>query len=315
MTVSQSPTESQPSVQRTTETVDDPYVGLDTWPIERVLHALHDAQGAAVAAVGPALPAIGAAAGAAARRLAAGGRLVYVGAGSSALMALADGLEIPQTYGVPDEAVRLIVPGGVERLSRLDGVLEDRRDLGQADVAAANIGAADFVLAIAASGATPYTLAGLAADAGRGAETAALVCNRNAPLLDHARHGIVVATPPEVIAGSTRMGAGTAQKVALNIFSTALGLHLGHVYDGLMVNLRADNDKLRARAAGIVARIGGVGIGEAETALREAGGEVKIAVLLLRGLPQEKARSLLLANGGNLRLALARVGREGTGTE
>ncbi|HHY49197.1 MAG TPA: N-acetylmuramic acid 6-phosphate etherase, partial [Alphaproteobacteria bacterium] len=240
-----------------TEIAEDRYAGLDTWPDEAILMALFDGQRRALAAVEAAIPALSRAARAAAERLDAGGRLVYLAAGSPALISLGDALEIPQTYGVPRDRIVLIFAGGKAIFDTLTGVEEDNAAGARADVAAAGIGPADCVIAVSASGSTPYTVAGLEAARGAGAATVGIAGNRDAPLLQIAAIPVLLDAGPEVISGSTRMGAGTAQKAALNMISTLIGVHLGHVYDGLMVNVVADNEKLRRRATRIVMRITG----------------------------------------------------------
>lgn len=288
-----------------TETADARYVGLDTWEDGAILSALLEGQQRALESVAPAIPALGAAARLAAESLAGGGRLVYLAAGSPALIALGDALEIPQTYGVPRDRIVLLFAGGHAITQDLTGVDEDNADLARRDVAAANIGSGDCVVAVSASGSTPYTVAGLKAARGAGAATVGIAGNADAPLLAAAEVAILLDAGAEVIAGSTRMGAGTAQKAALNMLSTLVGVRLGHVHDGLMVNVRADNEKLRARAARIVSAIAGVEIDAARRALDTSDGEVKPAVLIAAGAnhPAE-AGKLLGQTKGNLRAAL-----------
>ncbi len=291
-----------------TEFADARYDGLDTWPDEVVLAALLDGQRRALEAVAAAIPDLCRGARLAAERLRAGGRLIYVAAGSPALMSLADALEIPQTYGIDHERIVTILADGKGIAERLDGSREDRADEAEADLAAARVGPADCIIATSASGRTPYTLAGLRAARRAGAATIGIAGNPNTPLLESAEVAVLLATGPEVIAGSTRMGAGTAQKAALNMLSTLMGVHLGHVYDGLMVNVKADNAKLRGRAARIVSKIAGVDDGTAVRALEASGGEVKPAALIAAGVRSlAEAGALLGQSRGNLRQALARA--------
>jgi N-acetylmuramic acid 6-phosphate etherase len=238
-----------------TEIADDRYDGLDTWRDDAILTALFEGQRRALASVEAAIPQLARAAQAAARKLEAGGRLVYLASGSPALISLGDALEIPQTYGVPRDRILLIFAGGPAILENLTGVDEDNGAAAIADVEAHGIGETDCVIATSASGSTPYTVAGLTAARAAGAATVGIAGNAGTPLLAAAEIGVLLDAGPEVISGSTRMGAGTAQKAALNMLSTLIGVHLGHVYDGLMVNVTADNDKLRRRAARIVMRI------------------------------------------------------------
>ncbi|MBK8083119.1 MAG: N-acetylmuramic acid 6-phosphate etherase [Devosia sp.] len=292
-----------------TEMAEARYAGLDTWPDDAILAALLDGQRRALEAVAAAIPDLSRGARLAADRLRGGGRLIYVGAGSPALMSLADALEIPQTYGIAHERIVTILADGKGIAERLDGSREDRADEAEADIAAARVGPADCVIATSASGSTPYTVAGLRAARRAGAATIGIAGNRASPLLESADVAVLLATGPEVISGSTRMGAGTAQKAALNMLSTLMGVHLGHVYDGLMVNLTADNAKLRGRAARIVSTITGVDDGTAAQALGVSGGEVKPATLLAAGVGSlAEAGALLDQSRGNLRQALARAG-------
>lgn len=292
-----------------TEIAEARYAGLDTWQDDAILAALLDGQKRALASVEAAIPDLVRAARHVAEKLATGGRLVYLGAGSPALIALADALEIPQTYGVARDRIVLVLAGGQAITQNLTGVDEDDADLARHDVAAAAIGPGDCVIAVSASGSTPYTVAGLEACRAAGAATVGIAGNRGAPLLAIAGVGILLDAGPEVISGSTRMGAGTAQKAALNMLSTLVGVHLGHVYDGLMVNVNADNQKLRGRAARIVMTITGVEQGKALEALKLSDGAVKPAVLIAAGAENlAQAGALLGQTKGNLRVALAKIG-------
>ena len=289
-----------------TEARDGTEAAIDRLEEGEAVAALIAAQQRAAACVAGAAADILRAARAVAAALSSGGKLIYCGAGSSGLMALADALELPGTYGVGADRAFAIIAGGTASLVDLAGGYEDDRESGAADVAAAGIGEGDVVIAIAASGRTPYALG--AAEAGRraGATVIALSNNADAPLLDGADIAIVLATPPEPVAGSTRLGAATAQKIALNLLSTLAAIRLGHVLDGMMVNLVADNDKLRARARGIVAALAGVPASAAEAALATHRGAVKPAVLGALGATAGEAERLLAATEGNLRAAIAR---------
>ncbi|HQZ13980.1 MAG TPA: N-acetylmuramic acid 6-phosphate etherase [Devosia sp.] len=289
-----------------TEIADDRYAGLDTWPDEAILSALLDGQRRALASVEAAIPQLARAAKAASEKLRAGGRLIYLASGSPALISLGDALEIPQTYGVKRERILLLFAGGKSIFDNLTGVDEDSAEAAIADVAAHRVGPADCVIATSASGSTPYTVAGLTASRAAGAVTIGIAGNAGAPLIEGADIGVLLDAGPEVISGSTRMGAGTAQKAALNMFSTLVGVHLGHVYDGLMVNVTADNAKLRQRAARIVMKITGADDATAARALELSHGEVKLAVLMAAGAAGlGEANALLGKYQGNLRAALA----------
>jgi N-acetylmuramic acid 6-phosphate etherase len=291
-----------------TEIADPRYRGLDTWRDEDVLAALQGGHARAVASVEAAIPALAKAARLAADKLAAGGRLVYLASGSPALLALSDALEIPQTYGVPDDRIVTILAGGLDLIHNFSGLQEDDPDQARIDVAAYGVGPQDCVVAISASGSTPFTVAGLQAAISAGAASVAIASNASAPLFEGADVTVHLDSGPEVIAGSTRMGAGTAQKAALNMLSTMTAIHLGHVYDGLMVNVRADNGKLRGRAARIIASVAGVDEASAGAALERAGGHVKPAILIAAGAKDPAAANeLLRQNNGNVREALAAV--------
>ena len=284
--------------------------GFDTLPAEEALAILAAAQVEAAQAVQHAVPAIARAAKLAAERLAGGGRLIYAAAGSSGLMALADGLELPGTYGIAPDRIEILLAGGAAMLSEMTGGPEDDAQDAAEAVAAARAGKADCLIALTASGYTPYPMAAVEAARAAGAATIGISNNRDAPIFDRVDVAICLPTPPEVIAGSTRMGAGTAQKIALNMFSTMMAVHLGHVHDGFMVNVVADNMKLRGRARGMVMRISGVTEDEAAKVLQTAGGSVKIASLLAAGAGDLAAAQALLADhGGRLRPALETLGR------
>lgn len=291
-----------------TEIADARYVGLDTWQDDDILAALLDGQKRALESVTAAIPALARAARLAVERLEAGGRLVYLGAGSPALIALGDALEIPQTYGLPRDRIVLVFAGGEAITRNLTGIDEDNAQMARSDVARAGIGPSDCVLAISASGSTPFTVAGLEAARDAGAATVGIAGNADAPLLRAADVAVLLDAGPEVIAGSTRMGAGTAQKAALNLLSTLIGVRLGHVHDGLMVNVHADNEKLRGRAARIVMRITGVDPSRAHDALSLSDGAVKPAILIAAGATPAEAGALLGQSKGNLRAALALLG-------
>jgi len=286
-----------------TETIEARNAGLDTWPDAAILDALLDGQRRAVAAVTMARDALSVAATAIVARLGQGGRIVYVGAGSSGTIAALDGIELLGTYGWPEERLALVLASG-DRLAPITGGEEDDAGAARAAIAALGLGQADAVIAVAASGTTPYTLAAVDAARPTGALVVAMANNAGAPLLAAADIPVLLDSGPEVIVGSTRMGAGTAQKAALNLLSTLVMIRLGHVHDGLMVSLRADNTKLRARAARTLHHITGASEEAATVALIEAGGSVKLAALRLRGVPPAEAEALLAAAGGNLRTAL-----------
>jgi len=292
-----------------TESVDPRYQDLDAWDSETALHALWEAQLAAAAAVGPALPALARAAEAAAARLAQGGRLAFAGAGTSGRIAVQDGAELPPTFGWPADRLVLLMAGGAAAFVGAAEGAEDDAAAGAAAVGHHGLAAADVLVGVAASGATRFTCACLEAAGARGCLTVAVANAPGGRLLGLAAHPILVATGAEPLAGSTRLKAGTAQKIVLNLFSTLLMLRLGRVHRGLMVDMRPGNDKLRRRALRMVRQLSGADEQAAQTALAAAGDHVKLAVLLLRGLPADAARALLQRHAGALRAALAELDR------
>lgn len=284
--------------------------GFDTRAPEEALAILAIAQAEAARVVQEAVPEIAKAAQLAADCITGGGRLVYVAAGSSGLMALADALEIPGTYGLARDRIKVLLAGGLAALTDMEGSPEDDVDAARAAIAEAGVGKGDCVIALTASGYTPYPMAAVDAARAAGARTIGISNNSGAPLFDRVDVAICLPTPPEVIAGSTRMGAGTAQKIALNMLSTMMAVHLGHVHDGFMVNVIADNAKLRGRARRIVMAVSEVPEDAAAGALEQAGGAVKVAILLAAGAEGvEGAQRLLAESRGHLRPALKALGR------
>lgn len=241
--------------------------------------------------------------------LSSGGRLFYVGAGTSGRMGVIDAAECGPTFGVDAETVQAIMAGGHPAvMAAVEGV-EDDADRGAADVRARGVGHADALVAIAASGRTPYTLGALREAQLLGARTIAICNNPGAPLAGMAEIAICPLTGPEAIMGSTRLKAGTAQKLILNMLSTAAMIRLGKVYSNLMVDLRPANTKLVQRAKRIVALASGCSQGEAARYLEAARFEVKVAVAMaLTGLTAPEAAVLLEESGGHVRTA-ARVSR------
>ncbi|WEX77581.1 N-acetylmuramic acid 6-phosphate etherase [Sinorhizobium numidicum] len=291
-----------------TEERHDNAKGLDVMHPSLALRLLASGQQAAAKSVDGAIEQISAAAALAAGVLAGGGRLAYAGAGSSGLMAMADALELPGTYGIPQEQIVILLAGGAASLADLAGGYEDDMDLARADVDNAGIEAGDCLISVSASGSTPYALAAADEARKRGAKVIAIANNPGAPLFEDADVSILLQTPPEVVSGSTRMGAGTAQKIAFNMFSTLVGIHLGHVLDGHMVNLRADNIKLRGRAIRIICDVTGVSAAEAGKLISTASGSVKVAILLASGAKDVAAAEAALESANqNLRRAIAIV--------
>jgi len=289
----------------TTEDVALRFRDLDTWPDGEILDALLERNLAALAAVRPALPALERAAAGAASRLRRGsGRLVYAGAGTSGRLAVLDAVELAPTFGWPPERLGYLLAGGEGALVRPAEAAEDAAGEGERRVRETGLGPGDVLVGVAASGRTPFTIAAVRAARSLGALTVGMANNPRTPLLEAAEVDVLLETGPEVVAGSTRLAAGTAQKVALNLFSTLLMVRLGRVYSNLMVGVQATNDKLARRATRIVAEIAGVDEGRARKLLERAGGDARLAVLLAREPDPETARRRLAAAGGNLREAL-----------
>ena len=288
-----------------TEARFDAEKAIDRLDPAEAVSVLIEAQCSAASVVSQACPEILGAAAAVAKSISGGGRVLYCGAGSSGLMALADALELPGTFGIAQDRAMAVIAGGVASLSDLAGGYEDDRDAGGNDLRSAGLAQGDCVIVVAASGRTPYALGAAESAKAAGATVIALANNAGTPLLATADIPILLATASEPLAGSTRLGAGTAQKIALNTISTMAGVLLGQVHDGLMVGLRADNMKLRDRAVRVVGEISGVDRAGAEEALAKSGGEVKTAVLLARGAASaDEAKRSLDRAGQNLRKAL-----------
>ncbi|HWK35183.1 N-acetylmuramic acid 6-phosphate etherase [Sphingomonas sp.] len=288
----------------TTETVDPRYADLDRWPTALAVEAMLEGQMAAIAALKDQSGAIAAAADAAAARLREGGRLVYVGAGTSGRVAVQDGVELTPTYSWPDERLVFLLAGGMDALAHSAEGAEDDDAAARAEIAAADIGQNDVVIGVAASGRTPYAVAAIDAARAAGALTIGLANNPGTPLLAGAEHPILADTGSEIVAGSTRMKAGTAQKVALNLLSTAIMLRLGRVYRGLMVNMRVSNVKLQGRANAIVRDVAQVSAERAGAALTHAGNDIARAILIARGMDGDSAAATLLRHHHNLRAAI-----------
>lgn len=282
------------------------YRDAGSWPAEDALAAMLENQFNALVAVRLVLPDLAAAVGAAAARLGEQGRLVYCGAGASGRLAVQDGVELYPTFGWPHPRLAYLVAGGEAALVRSVEGAEDDAEAGRREAEALLPSAADVFVCVAASGTTLYTRAVQAAARRAGALTVALANNEGAPLLAEAEHPVLLRTGAEFLAGSTRMTAGTAQKIALNLFSTRLMTELGRVYQGMMVDMAPSNAKLVARAQRMVAAIAGASPERAAAAWSASGGDIKRAVLMLDGLDRDEAEAKLAAAGG--RLDLARTG-------
>ncbi|MDH7971254.1 N-acetylmuramic acid 6-phosphate etherase [Sphingomonas sp. AR_OL41] len=288
-----------------TETVDPRFVDLDRWPSEHAVEAMLEGQLAAVAAIHGQVRAIADAADAAGDRLRHGGRLVYVGAGTSGRIAVQDGVELFPTYNWPQERLVFLMAGGLDALTKSAERAEDDADGARARIAATAVGAEDVVIGVAASGRTPFTIAAIDAARSVGALTIGISNNADTPLLSAAEHAIAIVTGSEIVAGSTRMKAGTAQKAVLNMLSTTTMLRCGLVYRGMMVNMRVSNDKLLQRGQAMIRDIAGVSDEDAGAALERAGLEIKPGVLIAMGAHRDQAEHLLRDAHGDLHVAVA----------
>jgi N-acetylmuramic acid 6-phosphate etherase len=288
-----------------TEDVDPRFADLDAWTTGSAMEAMWEGQLAAVAAVGRALPAITAATIAAHEALGDCGRLIYVGAGTSARVAVQDGAELTPTFAWPKERLRFVVAGGESALAAsVEGAEDDVADAFN-QIEAAQVSTHDIVLAVSASGTTPFTVAALQRAGEQHAVTIGIANNSGTALLTSAKYPVLVDTGRELIAGSTRMKAGTAQKVVLNLISTGIMLRLGRVYRGMMVSMPPTNAKLKRRAERMVARIAGCSEAQASRALEETQGDIKIAALVVLGYDKAEAETILSGHKGNLRRVLA----------
>jgi len=289
----------------TTESLNPRSAALDTMSALEIVTLMNEEDASVPTAITAALPAIAAFVEAAAERLRHGGRLFYAGAGTSGRLAVLDAVECVPTFSVSPELVTPIMAGGKPAITRSVEGAEDDTDLARYDIDAAGVSAADALVGVAASGTTPYVIAAIETARERGALTAGLTNNAGTPVLESADHAIAAVTGPEVLSGSTRLKAGTAQKLILNMISTAVMVRLGKVHGNRMVDVAVTNTKLRRRAEGIVADLVGCEPGVASDLLDAADEEVKTAVLMgMAGVDAPTARSRLAAADGYLRKAL-----------
>ena len=290
---------------RSTEQRHSQAQGLHLRPAADIGALFVQAQADAIASLSAAIPAIAAVAQAAAGALRRGGRLGYAGAGSSGLMALADALELAGTFGIPPDRTPILFAGGAAALLHMRGDVEDDAEAAAEDFRRSGLSRGDVLVVVSASGSTPYALMVAKAARAAGATVVGIANVASSPLLEQADIAVHLATPPELVAGSTRLGAATAQKAALNLMSVLLGIELGHVHDGFMVNVQADNAKLVGRAARIVADLARVDDATAKDALAQTGGAVKPAILVAQGRTPDDAEQALRQSGGHLAPLLA----------
>jgi N-acetylmuramic acid 6-phosphate etherase len=251
------------------------------------------------------LPNIAAAVDAITTRMQRGGRLIYLGAGTSGRLGVLDASECPPTFGTPAALVVGLIAGGTVALTEAVEGAEDDREGGAEEIAALDVDEHDCVIGIAASGRTPYAIGGLQEAKKRAALTISIACNHPSPLGELAEISIALIVGPEVVSGSTRLKAGTAQKMVLNMISTAVMIRLGKTYSNLMVDVQPTNDKLRQRARRIVAEATGLDVQQATEMLSACNGEVKTAIVaILANVSPEIARVRLNETGGYVRKAI-----------
>ena len=282
---------------------------IDARPTEEILRIMNAEDARVAPAVAAEIPNIAKAVDAIAAALRSGGRLFYIGAGTSGRLGVLDAAECPPTFSVPPELVQGIIAGGEPALAHATEASEDDPESGARDLMARGFTARDVLIGIAASGRTPYVLGAVRAARKSGAFTAGISCTPESEL---ARSVDVAITPlpgPEIIAGSTRMKAGTATKLVLNMISTAVMVRLGYVYGNLMVNVQPRNTKLRNRAIRIIASAAGIDEGRAAEVLEASGRKAPCAIVMARlGVGREEAERRLAAAGGRVSEALASHG-------
>ena len=288
-----------------TEQVNRASTDLDLKSSFEIAKIINNEDAKVAAAVQRALPQIARAIDWIAESLATGGRLIYVGTGTSGRMGALDAAECPPTFGIDPKMVQFVIAGGVKALAAAVEADEDSSDLGIKEMRKKKPGKKDVIVGIAASGRTPFTVAAVKYARRCGAKTIAVTCNPVLPLEKAAELAIVIETGAEVVSGSTRMKAGTAQKMVLNMLSTGAMVRLGYVYGNLMVNLHQKNSKLFERAVTIVERALRTNRSQARKDLRAAGNDVRVAIVMrLAQMSRKKAESSLKVSNGNVRRAI-----------
>jgi N-acetylmuramic acid 6-phosphate etherase len=278
---------------------------IDTLPTLSMLTLINSEDQKVALVVSDELPNIAAAVEAITARMQRGGRLIYIGAGTSGRLGVLDASECPPTFGTPSALVVGLIAGGPAALTQAVEGAEDNQEGGAAEIDELDVSENDSVIGIAASGRTPYAMGGLQEAKKRGALTISITCNRPSPLEELADIGIALVVGPEVVSGSTRLKAGTAQKMVLNMISTAVMILLGKTYSNLMVDVQPTNAKLRQRARRIVAEATGLDLQRATDILSSCNGEVKTAIVaVLAGISPEIARIRLYETGGYVRKAI-----------
>ena len=288
-------------------------VDIDLFPTERVLRTINAEDAQVAGAVATAIPEITKLVDIALQCIRAGGRVIYIGAGTSGRIAVTDAAEVPPTFSAPPEWIQAVIAGGAKAFTKATEGSEDDEERAAADLKSKKLTKNDLVIGIAATGTTPYTLAGLEHARQKGARTGAVVCSENTPMARIADITVQVPVGPEVIAGSTRMKAGTAQKLVLNMLSTAIMIRLGMTYSNWMINVSMTNQKLLERGKHILQEILGVSPNDAKKLVEESGANLKIAVIMgATGCNRDEAEKHLASANGNLRNI---VGHLGSGRE
>ncbi|HEX9914781.1 MAG TPA: N-acetylmuramic acid 6-phosphate etherase [Candidatus Bathyarchaeia archaeon] len=294
-------------MSKTTEGLNPASKGIDARPLGEVLRLINGEDRRVAEAVTVQLPAIESAAERMVEALRGGGRVFLVGAGTSGRLCMLEAAEVPPTFGVPNSLIQGVIAGGVPALYGSVEAAEDDADAARGELEARGLGPLDLVVGVAASGSTPFTLAAVRYAAEVGASTVGLSCNRGSPLSGLVDVPIEVVVGPEVVAGSTRMKAGTAQKMVLNMLTTASMIRLGRVHDGYMVGVQASNAKLVDRARRTLSAVTGIPPEEAARALESAGGDLRAAILMtLAGVGADEA-SEALSGWASVRDALRRT--------
>ncbi|GBF59287.1 N-acetylmuramic acid 6-phosphate etherase [Candidatus Phycosocius bacilliformis] len=287
-------------IEPMTEIALQAYLSIAEWPTEQAVSTMIANQQEAAQAVARVAGSLAHAADSAAQRLGRAGRLIYAGAGTSGRIGVQDGVELGPTYGWPKSRLTFLMAGGEAAFMQSVEGAEDRHEAGVAEAEALGLTAADVVIGLAASGSTPYTIGVIEAARRAGALTIGLANKPPAPLIEAAEIGILIETGAEVIAGSTRMKAGTAQKIALNALSTAIMIRLGLVYEGRMVAMQISNRKLLGRARTMIMELTACSASQADAALEASGQDIRAAILLIKGWRLEQARADLDQWAGNL---------------
>ena len=305
-----SPTPTDPRTLDTealiTEAINPALADIDALDTETRLRLINAEDATVAAAVEREIPQIARAVQRATASLRAGGRLIYVGAGTSGRLGVLDAAECPPTFGVSPQMVQGLIAGGEGAMFRAVEGAEDDPDLGAAAIIEADVSERDTVVGISASGQAPFVLGALRQAVKRGAATVALTNNRPSEMEAIAAVTIAVVVGPEILAGSTRLKSGTAQKMVLNMISTGAMIEIGKTYGNLMVDVQVTNRKLKARAVRIIRQVTGAGVERVEAALTAAGGSAKVAIVTLEtGITPDEARQRLAHTGGFLRRALA----------